>query len=41
VVNISQRREPTQFYGKVVELVTSPHEEAPAEAAPLRERKRG
>lgn len=41
MVNISQRREPTQFYGKVVELVTSPHETAPAEAAPLHARRRG
>ena len=41
VINISQRREPSEFYGKVVGLVTSPHEEAPAEPAPLRERKRG
>jgi putative ATP-binding cassette transporter len=41
MVNISQRREPAQFYDQVVDLVTSPHEEAPAEPAPLRERKLG
>ena len=41
VVNISQRREPTDFYGQVVELVTSPLPGAMPEPAPLRERKMG
>jgi putative ATP-binding cassette transporter len=35
ILNISQRREPTQFYNRVVELVLSPHAEAiPAVATP-------
>ena len=40
IINISQRREPTHFYGRVVELIASPHEGA-TEPAPLRGRKRG
>ena len=40
IINISQRREPTHFYGRVVELITSPYEGA-TEPAPLRGRKRG
>jgi putative ATP-binding cassette transporter len=40
VVNISQRREPTHFYGRVMELVASPHEEA-TESTLLRAPKRG
>ena len=34
VVNISQRREPTDFYGKVVELITSSLRGGASEAAP-------
>ncbi|MFO1207792.1 MAG: ABC transporter ATP-binding protein/permease [Amaricoccus sp.] len=33
MINISQRREPAGFYGKVVELVASPSEAAPAKPA--------
>jgi putative ATP-binding cassette transporter len=34
IINISQRREPTDFYGKVVELIASPHG-GTAEPAPF------
>jgi putative ATP-binding cassette transporter len=40
IINISQRREPSRFYGRVVGLVSSPQQRAP-EVARLRGRKRG
>ncbi len=39
VVNISQRREPAGFYGKVVDLIASPSEATPPKPRPPRRRK--
>jgi len=41
VINISHRREPVGFYGKVAKLVASPSRAAPPKPASLRERKVG
>ena len=41
VINISQRREPTDFYGKVVELVATPPGGRPPAGAPMTKRGSG
>jgi len=41
VVNISQRREPAEVYGKVAELVASPSEATPPKPRPRRRRRGG